>query len=570
VKPAEIREAWRARWPEALACWSRYTRLTEPRWCLTPKDAKREGLRESFAAIRLKDHVIILDLHLVAELRIEDFGVELMAHEIGHHVYCPGNLLDDGRAIARMRRALPTLEQHVPRVLNLYQDILINDRLQRVAALDMAGLAAALQQPSDRIWTLYMRIYEILWSLSRKTLTAGPVDDRTEGDAQLGARLVRVYARDWVAGSGRFAALLLPYLVDGASGIPKVWLDALDAGDGADVPLGLAEIEADEAEGCAHPSMDPLLSDLHDAPGQTGTTPSTGQHREPFEYGQILKSLGIDLSDHEIAVRYYRERARPHLVRFPTRIRPETEEPLAEGLEPWDAGHPIEDLDPLQSVLASPRVIPGVTTVRRTMGTMDGRLPRRDPVDLDLYVDCSGSMPNPQQSVSYLALAGAIVALSALRAGARVQVTLWSGAGQYEKTDGFVRDERVVLRILTGYLCGGTAFPLHVLRDTKYTRPTHLLVISDEGVDTMLAKDERGAVGEEIARDALARAGGGGSLVLNLYQDVAQLAAGPTLRALGWTLYRVTRWEDLVAFARDFSRARYAMDRSSSQARDAR
>ena len=40
-------------------------------------------------------------------------------------------------------------------------------------------------------------------------------------------------------------------------------------------------------------------------------------------------------------------------------------------------------------------------------------------------------------AISYLALAGTILALSALRAGARVQATLWSGAGQFETTAGF-------------------------------------------------------------------------------------------------------------------------------------
>ena len=65
------------------------------------------------------------------------------------------------------------------------------------------------------------------------------------------------------------------------------------------------------------------------------------------------------------------------------------------------------------------------------------------PLDLDLYVDCSGSMPNPQVNVSYLTLAGAIVALSALRAGARVGTIhlsniLGSMAGAFTVSFGFV------------------------------------------------------------------------------------------------------------------------------------
>src|SRR6185369_16027227 len=133
-------------------------------------------------------------------------------------------------------------------------------------------------------------------------------------------------------------------------------------------------------------------------------------------------------------------------------------------------------------------------------------------------------MPNPQRNVSYLALAGAILCLSALRAGARVQATLWSGKREFETTPGFVRDERALLRVLTGFFGGATAFPIHVLRDTfearrANARPAHILVISDDGVSTMFERDERGASGWDIVGSALARARGGGTLVLNLPEN---------------------------------------------------
>ena len=116
---------------------------------------------------------------------------------------------------------------------------------------------------------------------------------------------------------------------------------------------------------------------------------------------------------------------------------PETTEPLPEGIRTWEIGSPLEEIDWLETVLASPHIVPGETTMQRTWGVSEGSEPEKRPVDLDLYVDCSGSMPNPQVMVSFLALAGAIVALSALRVGARVQATLWSGPRQFETTGGF-------------------------------------------------------------------------------------------------------------------------------------
>ena len=139
--------------------------------------------------------------------------------------------------------------------------------------------------------------------------------------------------------------------------------------------------------------------------------------------------------------------------------------------------------------------------------------PKAEALDLDLYVDSSGSIANPQVQLSFLALAGAIIAMSCLRSGGRVQATLWSGAQQFETTDGFVTDVDQVLRIMTGYIGGATAFPIHVLRDTyaerdDRARPVHILVISDAGVTTMFDRDERGGDGVEIARTALERARG--------------------------------------------------------------
>jgi hypothetical protein len=177
-------------------------------------------------------------------------------------------------------------------------------------------------------------------------------------------------------------------------------------------------------------------------------------------------------------------------------------------------------------------------------------------------------MPDPRQRTSFPTLAGAIVAMSALKVGARVQATLWSGARQWMGTEGFVRDETKVLTVLTGFYGGGTAFPIHVLRDTyarrKPTeRPVHILMISDDGITTMFATDERGASGWDISAASLKRARGGGTMALNLapgYLEAAYPAAQELARARaeqGWEIYPVADMADLVAFARAFSRRRY-------------
>lgn len=594
----DLTEAWRAAWPQALAAWSKYTRLRDARLCGSRIEAAQEGLTGSFAMIRLVDQSVVIDLESVRKLGLADYAVEILAHEIGHHVLAPASALDQFRLLARMRRALPTLEQSAPMVANLYTDLVINDRLQRQAGLRMADIYRALAAASaapvsspasasppasasepapSRVWTLYMRIYENLWQLERGSLGGGEAPAALDTDAWLGARLIRVYGQDWMSGAGRFATLLLPYLVEDAGRAPiaDLLLDTRHAADGCD-PGAVHEIEADEIDGILHPVNDPLIADLDDADADAApaghaaaSEQAGGQAREPFEYGEILKAAGITLTAHQIAMRYYRERAMPHLVPFPARPAPDHPEPQLEAVEAWQVGDPLDEIDWLESVMVSPRPVPGVTTVRRSYGSEAGRQRVNVPVDLDMYVDSSGSMPDPQTRISYPALAGAIIALSALRTGAAVQATLWSSKDQVLTTPGFVRDGDAVLAVLTGFFGGGTCFPVHRLRETfaaPRKRPAHILMISDDGISTMFDDDEKGNSGWAVAAAALKQGAAGGTMALNLPADWGRSRWMAETRAMlrraqdeqGWDIHAIARFEDLIAFARAFSQRHYA------------
>ncbi len=572
----ELLPQWQAAWPQALNCWSAFTQLRSPVLCLSDQQARKEGLTDSFAMIRLHDQAVVINLEAIAKQRLGDYAVPILAHEIGHHVLAPANLNDHVRLIARMRRALPTFEHFAPLIANLYTDLLINDRLQRRSQLPMASIYHTIRQtssaPGDAIWCLYMRIYELLWGLETASLSGQRCTSAQEGDAILGVRLLRSYAYEWLAGSGRFASLFLPYLAEQQQEtLLAGWFDTRHAAQGGQ-PSGLTMEESDEQHGALHPADDPEINDTAPATQDNRRGNSPGQARDPFSYGEILKASGIELSDHDIAVRYYKERALPYLVPFPGALQPQHNEPLLEGLEPWELGDPLDQIDWLSSLQISPQVVPGLTTVQRQWGTTSQNQTRPAPLDLDLYIDSSGSIANPQRQISYLALAAAIMALSALRAGARVQVTLWSGKDQVQTTDGFCRDEQQILKVMTAFFGGMTAFPIPHLRQT-YAKPcqraTHIMMISDEGIATMFDDDELGNSGWDIAETALQHARGGGSMVLNLpadwqeredywgYHKVIKQAA----MEQNWDLYQVGQWHELIAFASAFSRKTYAPDR---------
>jgi hypothetical protein len=130
---------------------------------------------------------------------------------------------------------------------------------------------------------------------------------------------------------------------------------------------------------------------------------------------------------------------------------------------------------------------------------------------------------------------------------------------------------------------GGTAFPIHKLRDTfaerKNTeRDCHILMISDDGITTMFERDEQGNSGWDVAAQALDAGRAGGTMALNLYHDWQQPSTTQWVndwandlqrahREQGWAIYSVNELEALVDFARDFSRRHYGKTETETRRR---
>ncbi|WP_157759475.1 hypothetical protein [Cellulosimicrobium cellulans] len=608
-----LRQRWQAAWPEALAAWGRFTRLGAP--TLHGPGSAPEGVGSFawFSTTRVSVHV---DLAEVVELGIEDHAVAVLAHEVGHHVLSPGDLTTSALLVARTRAGLVDQDQLAPLTANLWSDLLVNDRLQRRAGIDLAGLWRALGPGTSTVMQTVLRADEILWGLPRGDLTASDVPV-AEREATLVARLVRAYADDPVGGAAGFAALLRTLLATEAgtlataqdprrqarpergdrevrrrhlqrrrSTLPQV-VCGQDEVAGA-VPGGLAT-DPRAVEPVRHPALDPrVVGDLGlgaaddpvtdaapHAPGTdgVGAHDASGQALAPADYDATLRLLGLTTDAAASARRWYREHAAPLLVPFPVREHVRATEPLLGAHEQWDVGDELGEVDWTGTLLRSPVVVPGFTTVRRSVDEDTGDEPDRVPVDLDLYLDSSGSMPDPTRRVAPIALAGAVLALSALRAGARVQATTWSGPRQVAGTDGFVRDEDRVLDAVVAHFGGSTSFPVPLLERTHLgdpatgapptrTRPCHVAVISDDGVVSMFddvvrirwgarPDTELVAPHEGAAARAVAAAGGGGTLVLDVSAKGAE-----TVRdyAVGYRVHAVQTQDDLVAFAHAFAR----------------
>ncbi|TGM42453.1 VWA domain-containing protein [Leptospira biflexa] len=542
-------KVWESKWNEALKLWSDYVKLTPAKFLFSEDEEKEEGLTASFAAIRLKDHRVLLSVKQIKSYQLEDYALEILGHEIGHHVYCPGDLADQAKLIYITNLAMPRLNHLTSMIVNIYEDLFINDHLKKQNHLRMEEVYQKLGKQKDPFWNFYMRTYELLWALPSSTLTEGSLSDQIQSDAALVSRMIRNFPNDWAKGMFDFASICFPYFFGENNQINsnsiKILMDTIDAGKGMTPPSGITEVE--------------ISSELFPMDGITGSKKAL----TPAEYSTICKSMGIEADISEITYRYYKDKALPYLVPFPERKTSGAKEEILEGNDLWDPGSPIEKINWMESTIKSPIIIPGYTTVEDVYGETTSNEIKVNPIDLDLFVDCSGSMPNPQNDLSYLTLAGAIIALSALKTGSSVRVTLWSGEKEFLVTDGFIKNEKEILKVLTGYFGGGTCFPLELLEDQYKVEPKrkrHILVISDDGIDTMFTqsypRDPRA-----IVKNALEKANGGGSMVLQLYQPNKNPVV-IELQQSGWEIYPIQTWTDLIKFSKDFVERNYVRNQA--------
>lgn len=580
MKNAEITKVldiWRGAWPVAKEVWSNYVRLREPEWCLSTQQAEEEGLRQSFAMIRLNDHRIVIDIEQVQRLGLEDCALQVIAHEIGHHIYTPANLKDNALGMAKIRWSLAGIEDMAPMVANLYEDLLINDRLHRLKSLEMDLVYQKLNRTIhfSKLWTLYMRAYECLWRLEKFTL----IPDRQyhseaiDADASIMASLIKSYSKKWIEGASRFGALLYPYLMEEkekqkALNSVIYILDADEAGKGGGVISGLTEFDGEVIidprnevggdSGERTSLAEALKQDLM-ASKKGGEGPEQ-RYLNPGVYVDLLSQVNPDIDKQELLNRYYKEVALPHLIDFPVEISIQQEMTLPEGMEVWDIGDSADEIDWIETTIYSPHIIPGVNTLKRTYGLSDDENEKLLPLDVYIGIDCSGSMGNPSARFSWPVMAASIVALSALRAGSRVFSCLSGEPGSFLQNDDYEVDEKKVMSVLTSYLGTGYAFGVGRLKvpfKEKLKRKSHLIIVTDDDIFSMLnARTDNGDNHWEIIEHSLRNAGGIGTLVLHS-RPAWHREEVIKLQEMGWHIYYVTNEEELLTFAKEFANQNY-------------
>lgn len=585
--PLPLRGGARDAWERALALWR--VRLDDPR--MHPGAAARHGAPAwfSFPPSVTVDPQYLAERGLADELW-SMFAHEIGHHVLAPSTRVDALKIDHqmARAITAVS-AHRAADDGARRLGNMWSDLLVNTRLAQLQRAEAGGasvptrdlgivrlgraLYPAPADSTDRLWWVYCRAYELLWQLPQGTLcppdpparpiarpltqrmtplseiperhrekerllreasaerarVAAELADATATnppvDAALVADAVRTFGADPVSGAALFGVIAAPYLAeqDAAGGFPLEPPVGCGIDDRPATAAELGRLLADQRLRGDLPRHPGSVADRSEEPDpEAEAQKSAGQRLTIARTLQLYRDSGEDA----VLAAWYRTEAAAW-VRPYTRPAPSTPSGGIPGpLELWEVGDALGDID-WPVTMRSGTVIPGVTTRRRSE-LDDEPLVRETSLELDLYIDSSGSMTHPRQG-SPAVLAGTILALSILRGGGRVRVTSFSGTGEVAGMPRFGRDAGEIIAAIALFFGRSTSFPLDLyaeryrgLRAAEDDAQRHVVVLSDDGLVSMFgAGNEPYAGVARAVREVLTT----GTLVLmDPRRQVAQLA----------------------------------------------
>jgi hypothetical protein len=451
----DLQQAITDAWPRAQARWSPFLLLR------TPID---DAQQPTVAHIHLGTRQVALHLGLIRDKGLGGSIEAVLAHEIGHHVRYPATLATQARLHLLERSLLPFDDYSV---INLFTDLLINEALGHDLRDDLAAVYRAFIGEGDweqgPAFLFYMAVYEELWQMEPGSLM-GPALLEYEkaypgyrADAQvlaqdlfhLGPNLftqflyfLSVISRYVRPRKGEEPVGIDPYSCGCGEPSPEDWADALTPS-----ARELAAIERALAEGWLREEQADRLRDesalerrIRGLPGARG--------RDATLVPEVMAA-------------YYRQQAERYLIKPPPQRRI-GEAVVPTTLEEWEAGDALRDVDWLATLVQRGDIYGAVQPLKRiSIADVEGHdVPLWQP-RIEIYLDVSGSMPDPRTTRNAMTLAAQILHTAAIRAGGWARALLYSNAPvSYWQ---WCRSEVELSRFLMHYIGGGTMFPFEVL-----------------------------------------------------------------------------------------------------------
>lgn len=543
--PEQVATCWR----DALDVWDVRVQLSPPEPHV-PFHPDAERAHEPLAYIDLVKRQVFVHFELLHEMGAAGSLTAVLAHEIGHHARFPHTLGWDAELRVQEQKLIPRLKQSLT---NLFYDLQVNEVVGRTHARELADVYRGFQRVQGTegmtpLFFFYLAIYEELWGLAPGQLAPATLEGALE-ETFPGLRAeARMFAQTFYAlPSPRlqflyFCATFIRYIgppeqvayalpLGGDVSLPDV--DDLDAAlngagrwdDAMDEAKERGWLSGGEGSGSGSDALDAIHRVTHHLPGHGG--------------GRLRRAL---------VGRHYKRLVDQHVLKLPSA--PAKPEPyLRTTPEAWEYGDDPTAIDWTLTVISQGHLA-AVAPLRREL---EADLP--PPSDLgvpsiEIYLDTSGSMPDPEQQLNPMTLAAQVLSASAIRKKATVKGIIYSDGKPHVSP--WMYDEDRAREFLLGYIGGGTSYPFKVLESLSRERPDALRVIISDS--DFLANVSTGD-GMELLVEATRRSR---ALVafLQLPDDKqARAVLAPVLRERRFRLVVVTWQSDFGPAAAALSRA---------------
>ncbi len=464
-------------WREALAVWDIQVRLGPP----TAYDgggSSHWDEDEPLAFIDLETRQVVVNFPLLEKMGAMSSLTAVLAHEIGHHVRFPHTL---GLAAALQvleQRLIPGLRQSLT---NLFFDLLVNEVVGRTRDAELSAVYRGFLEKgkgeASPLFCYYLAIYEELWT--RDDLVPAAQREPMEAAYPSWRGDARMFVQTFYALPDihlqfvYFCAHFLRY-------VPEPDKLSYRIPMGGDVP----KPDEDDFDGAVRGNGGQQAEDALEEARARGWIKESGlvDRKDEDPLTTIDRITSRRPSNTQAAFRealvskHYKRLVDEYVLKL-AGVTPPLEPLIPTVLEEWEWGDNPHGIDWTGSVLAG-GPLAAVRPLRRDM-LPDEPSPREQTLpEVEIYLDTSGSMPNPSSALNAMTLAAQILSASAIRKKGKVRAVVYSSGRPLVSE--WMSSEEVARRFLLNYAGGGTEYPFPLLRRFAEERPDAMrFIISD-------------------------------------------------------------------------------------------
>jgi hypothetical protein len=462
-----------AAWAEALALWDVEVTISPPEPLAKTKASHWPG-GEPLAFIDMVTRQVVVNLELLVSIGARDSLAAVLAHELGHHVRFPHTLGLAAQLELLERRLVPGLASSRP---NLFFDLQVNEVVGRTHAAELAQVYrgfVAREPACGPLYWFYLAVYEELWGLEACELA--PAAQAAEMERRFPA--VRVEARLFAQTFWSLPDVFLQFVYFCSRFIRFV--DEPQKERGA-FPLA-GDVQApdlDDWDGAlaGSPAAEDALAEARERGWLDGEGGASATAGDVFRRLSGMPGHAQAKFRAALVERQYRRLVDAHLFEIPATQAPP--DPLLPTItEDWQPGDDLRSIDWTASVLAR-GAFAAVAPLRRELEADPPRVDAAELPAVEIYLDTSGSMPDPAQAENAMTLAALVLATAAIRRRGSVRGVVYSAGPPRCST--WMYDEETARRFLLHYAGGGTEYPFATLAASARERDDVLRVVVSDG-----------------------------------------------------------------------------------------